>query len=71
MTLASRKGSQMWRSLPLLTIVTALVASACGGGSGPNVERGDQSIQLCEGSSDGKYWLEFARLESAGTPETR
>ncbi|MGH7556066.1 MAG: extracellular solute-binding protein [Longimicrobiales bacterium] len=33
--------------------------------------RKDLSIQLSEGPSDDKYWLEFARLESKGTPETR
>jgi hypothetical protein len=33
--------------------------------------RRDQSIQLGEGPSDDKYWLEFARLESEGTPGTR
>ena len=31
----------------------------------------DQSIQLGEGPSDDKYWLEFAKLESEGTPGTR
>jgi hypothetical protein len=33
--------------------------------------RRDQSIQLGEGPSDDKYWLEFAKLESEGTPGTR
>lgn len=33
--------------------------------------RRDQSIQLGEGPTDDKYWLEFARLESEGTSGTR
>jgi microcin C transport system substrate-binding protein len=31
----------------------------------------DSSVQLGEGPSDDKYWLEFDRLESKGTPGTR
>ena len=38
MTLTSRKGFQMQRTLAVLIIGTALLASACGGGSAPNPE---------------------------------